>query len=110
MFLKFSKAKSGIMLCTDVGARGVDIPAVDWIVQYDPPNEPRDYIHRVGRTARGEGTVGRAVLILRNEELPFLRYLHQARVPIDEMELSWDKILDYQQTVSYKLHNSCIII
>lgn len=34
--------------------RGLDIPAVDWIVQYDPPDEPREYIHRVGRTARGK--------------------------------------------------------
>ena len=34
------------MLCTDVAARGLDIPYVDWIIQYDPPDDPRDYIHR----------------------------------------------------------------
>ena len=44
--------------------RGLDIPAVDWIVQYDPPDEPREYIHRVGRTARGKDGRGNALLIL----------------------------------------------
>lgn len=45
-FFDFCKAKSGILCCTDVAARGLDIPYVDWIVQYDPPDDPTDYIHR----------------------------------------------------------------
>lgn len=40
-FYNFCKAKSGILLCTDVAARGLDIPQVDWIVQYDPPDDPK---------------------------------------------------------------------
>ena len=36
----------GILFCTDVAARGLDIPEVDWIVQYDPPDDPKEYIHR----------------------------------------------------------------
>ncbi|KAJ9546842.1 hypothetical protein OSB04_019385 [Centaurea solstitialis] len=74
-FFDFCKAEKGILLCTDVAARGLDIPAVDWIVQYDPPDEPKEYIHRVGRTARGEGAKGNALLFLIPEELQFLRYL-----------------------------------
>ena len=45
-FFTFCKQESGILLCTDVAARGLDIPDVDWIVQYDPPDDPKEYIHR----------------------------------------------------------------
>ena len=40
-FFEFCTADSGILLCTDVAARGLDIPEVDWIVQYDPPDDPK---------------------------------------------------------------------
>lgn len=45
-FFEFCQAETGILLCTDVAARGLDIPAVDWIIQYDPPDDPKEYIHR----------------------------------------------------------------
>lgn len=83
-------------MCTDVAARGLDIPKVDWIVQYDPPDEPREYIHRVGRTARGETGTGHALLVLRPEELGFLRYLSAAKVKLSEFEFSWSKVADVQ--------------
>lgn len=111
-FFQFCNAESGILLCTDVAARGLDIPAVDWIVQFDPPDDPKEYIHRVGRTARGEGGSGHALLILRPEELGFLRYLKHAKVPLNEFEFSWNKIADIQLqlenliTKNYFLHQS----
>lgn len=74
-YFEFCQAEKGILLCTDVAARGLDIPAVDWIVQYDPPDDPKEYIHRVGRTARGKSGKGRALLLLLPEELGFLAYL-----------------------------------
>jgi ATP-dependent RNA helicase DDX18/HAS1 len=40
-YFEFCNAEKGILLCTDVAARGLDIPAVDWIIQYDPPDDPR---------------------------------------------------------------------
>eukprot|EP00096_Caligus_rogercresseyi_P004032 TRINITY_DN1815_c0_g1_i1.p1 TRINITY_DN1815_c0_g1~~TRINITY_DN1815_c0_g1_i1.p1 ORF type:complete len:602 (+),score=165.27 TRINITY_DN1815_c0_g1_i1:29-1834(+) len=95
-FFQFCNADSGILLCTDVAARGLDIPDVDWIVQYDPTDDPKEYIHRVGRTARGEGGRGHALLIMRPEELGFLRYLRQANVPLNEFEFSWNKVSDIQ--------------
>ncbi|KAG4306539.1 hypothetical protein PORY_000527 [Pneumocystis oryctolagi] len=87
-FFEFSNAKQGILICTDVAARGLDIPAVDWIVQYDPPDDPRDYIHRVGRTARGTDGKGRSLMFLVPEELGFLRYLKAAKVSLNEYEFS----------------------
>ena len=40
-FFQFCNSKESILLCTDVAARGLDIPRVDWIVQYDPPDDPK---------------------------------------------------------------------
>lgn len=74
-YFEFCQAEKGVLLCTDVAARGLDIPAVDWIIQYDPPDDPKEYIHRVGRTARGKSGKGRALLLLLPEELGFLAYL-----------------------------------
>lgn len=69
---------------------------LDWIVQYDPPEDATTYIHRVGRTARGVGTTGKALLVLRSDELIFLRYLKEAKVPVQEFEFSWKKIKNVQ--------------
>lgn len=74
----------------------MDIPAVDWIVQFDPPDDPRDYIHRVGRTARGTGGQGKSLLFLLPSELGFLRYLKHAKVPLNEYQFPANKIANVQ--------------
>ncbi|MQM03275.1 hypothetical protein Taro_036049 [Colocasia esculenta] len=68
----------------------------DWILQYDPPDEPKEYIHRVGRTARGEGGRGRALLFLIPEEMQFLSYLKAAKVPLKEYEFDTKKLANVQ--------------
>ncbi|KAI3681799.1 hypothetical protein L6452_36604 [Arctium lappa] len=105
-FFDFCKAEKGILLCTDVAARGLDIPAVDWIVQYDPPDEPKEYIHRVGRTARGEGAKGNALLFLIPEELQFLRYLKAAKVPVKEYEFDEKKMANVQSHLEKLVANN----
>ncbi|KAG2181523.1 hypothetical protein INT44_008338 [Umbelopsis vinacea] len=94
-FFEFCNAEKGILLCTDVAARGLDIPAVDWIIQFDPPDDPRDYIHRVGRTARAGGR-GKSLLFLLPSELGFLRYLKHAKVPLNEYQFPTSKIANVQ--------------
>ncbi|KAJ1394709.1 RNA helicase, DEAD-box type, Q motif [Sesbania bispinosa] len=105
-FFDFCKAEKGILLCTDVAARGLDIPAVDWIVQYDPPDEPKEYIHRVGRTARGEGGKGNALLFLIPEELQFLRYLKAAKVPVKEYAYDEKKVANVQSHLENLVANN----
>eukprot|EP00808_Paulinella_micropora_P014493 g19175.t1 len=75
-YLRFAKAAGGILLCTDVAARGLDLPAVDYILQFDPPEQCQEYIHRVGRTAR-MGREGKAVLFLLPSELEYLKELEK---------------------------------
>jgi ATP-dependent RNA helicase DDX18/HAS1 len=95
-FFQFCRQDNGILLCTDVAARGLDIPAVDWIIQYDPPDDPREYIHRVGRTARGAAGKGRALLFLTAEEVGFLKYLRAAKVALNEYEFPEKKVANVQ--------------
>ncbi|RMY19064.1 hypothetical protein D0866_12976 [Hortaea werneckii] len=95
-FFEFVNAAHGTLICTDVAARGLDIPAVDWIVQFDPPDDPRDYIHRVGRTARGASGKGKSLMFLQPNEVGFLGHLKEARVPLVEFEIPPKKIVDIQ--------------
>ena len=95
-FFEFCNASQGTLICTDVAARGLDIPAVDWIIQFDPPDDPRDYIHRVGRTARGSNGKGRSLMFLQPSEVGFLKHLKEARVPVVEFEFPISKIVNVQ--------------
>jgi ATP-dependent RNA helicase DDX18/HAS1 len=94
-----------------VAARGLDIPKVDWIIQFDPPDDPRDYIHRVGRTARA-GKDGKSLLFLLPSELGFLRFLKVAKVPLNEYSFPANKIANVQGQLekliskNYYLHQS----
>ncbi|KAF7196695.1 ATP-dependent RNA helicase DBP4 [Pseudocercospora fuligena] len=84
---KFSKAKYSCLFTTDVVARGIDFPAVDWVVQVDCPEDADTYIHRVGRTARYERE-GRAVMFLDpSEEEGMLTRLEQKKVPIERINI-----------------------
>ncbi|SCU64640.1 ATP-dependent DEAD/H RNA helicase, putative [Trypanosoma equiperdum] len=82
-FQAFNEWTTGVLLCTDVAARGLDIPDVEWILQYDPPLDPTEYVHRIGRTARA-GNVGNALLFLTPEEAGFVRYLSKFGISLEK--------------------------
>jgi len=82
--------KGGILLATDVAARGIDVPDVDWIVQYDPPKDPSVFVHRIGRTAR-MGRTGRALAILTPEEAAYADLIHTLSVPMARVEIDDDR-------------------
>ncbi|KAM1029002.1 hypothetical protein ACFX13_042279 [Malus domestica] len=79
----FTSLSSGVLLCTDVAARGLDIPGVDCIVQYDTPQDPNVFVHRVGRTAR-MGRQGTAIVFLLPKEETYVEFLRIRRVPLQE--------------------------
>ncbi|KAG2185890.1 hypothetical protein INT43_002328 [Umbelopsis isabellina] len=86
---EFGQAESGILLCTDVAARGLDLPDVNRIIQYDAPSDLKDYVHRVGRTAR-LGKAGEASLFLLPSEMDYLdilkaQDLHASIIPVENV-------------------------
>lgn len=101
---KYSNSKSACLFSTDVAARGLDFPAVDWVVQVDCPEDADTYIHRVGRTARFERD-GRAVLFVDpSEEEGILNALETKKVFLEKINVRQKKM---QQTTRTQLQNMC---
>ncbi|KAF3926596.1 hypothetical protein AA313_de0206360 [Arthrobotrys entomopaga] len=99
----FSKSKNSCLFATDVVARGLDFPAVDWVIQVDCPEDADTYIHRVGRTARYERD-GRAVLFLcPTEEKGMLARLQAKKVPIERINVKQNK----KQSIQNQLQGIC---
>lgn len=100
---RFADANASVLFATDVVARGVDFPAVDWVVQVDCPEDVDTYIHRVGRTARYERD-GKAVLFLEpSEEAGMLKRLELKKVPINKITVKESK----KKSIKDQLQSMC---
>ena len=76
VMLDFKNGKIGILVATDIVARGIDIEDIGLVVNYDVPHDPEDYIHRIGRTARA-GAAGQAIALCSPEEIRKARNVHK---------------------------------
>ncbi|GAN06912.1 ATP-dependent RNA helicase dbp-4 [Mucor ambiguus] len=103
IFRKFTSSQHAVLLCTDIAARGLDFPSVDWVVQLDCPEDADTYIHRVGRTARFDAD-GHALMILVPSEVEgMVEELKKKRVPVEEIKIRTSK----QQSIQKQLQSFC---
>jgi ATP-dependent RNA helicase RhlE len=101
----FRKGEVYVLVATDVSARGIDIANVDYVVNYDMPEQPENYVHRVGRTGRGVHK-GQAVSFCSPNELPLLEAI-EAYIgdPIDRIALSKEEYSDTLDFTSEKKYD-----
>lgn len=95
---KFKSGEIKILIATDISARGIDIPNVDFVINYDLPEQSENYVHRVGRTGRGTQK-GYAVSFCSKEENEILSEIEEyLEKPIEVLKI--DK-LSYQETIDF---------
>ncbi|MEN9991819.1 MAG: hypothetical protein RLZZ224_1521 [Verrucomicrobiota bacterium] len=93
---RFKKGLTPVLVATDVAARGVDVKDVGLVINFDLPNEPEAYVHRIGRTARA-GADGRAVSFCSEDELEYLRDIEKTiRMAIPR----WDNHHWHEETLA----------
>jgi ATP-dependent RNA helicase RhlE len=73
---KFKSGDLEVLVATDIAARGIDVDGVSHVINFDLPNEPESYVHRIGRTARA-GASGVAISLCSRDELEYLRLIEK---------------------------------
>ncbi|THH26515.1 hypothetical protein EUX98_g7671 [Antrodiella citrinella] len=100
-FKRFTTMKHAVLFATDIAARGLDFPAVDWVFQMDAPEDADTYIHRVGRTARYE-RAGKALLVLLpSEEEGMKQALVKKHIDVQKIKIKTSKT----QSIENQLQN-----
>jgi ATP-dependent RNA helicase RhlE len=95
---KFKTGKNLVLIATDVSARGIDIPHVDYVVNYDLPDKPENYVHRIGRTGRGRNK-GLALSFCSPEEKSYLKLIEElVSSPISQAKVTKAQ---YAETLSF---------
>ncbi|KAK7440264.1 ATP-dependent RNA helicase dbp4 [Stygiomarasmius scandens] len=103
MYEKFTHSKHAILFATDIAARGLDFPSVDWVLQLDAPEDAETYIHRVGRTARYESKGKSLLFLMPSEEEGMLAALKRKSIQVDKIKVKPSKTQDTQN----QLQNLC---
>ncbi|KAK7043745.1 ATP-dependent RNA helicase dbp4 [Paramarasmius palmivorus] len=101
MYEKFTQSKTAVLFATDIAARGLDFPSVDWVLQLDAPEDAETYVHRVGRTARYESK-GKALLFLcPSEEEGMVEALKKKNIVVNKIKVKPSR----QQDIQNQLQN-----
>jgi len=99
---QLKNGKIDILIATDVAARGLDVDRISHVVNYDIPQDPESYVHRIGRTGRA-GREGKAILFVAPRERRMLKTIERiTRQPIDPMLLPSAKIINEQRVNNFK--------
>lgn len=101
MYSRFTSSQHAVLFATDIAARGLDFPSVDWVVQVDAPEDSETYIHRVGRTARYDSSGKGLLLLLPSEEEGMLAALGKKGVKIENIKIRASKT----QSIQNQLQN-----
>lgn len=99
IFNAFTKSQYAVLFATDVAARGLDFPKVDWVIQADAPEDAETYVHRVGRTARYNAKGNSLMLLLPSEEKGMLTSLKKKGIEPEMIKARENKV----QSISEKL-------
>lgn len=92
---QFKQGTSKVLVATDLASRGLDVPDVFLVIQYNVPADPRDYIHRVGRVAR-RGRLGHSILLIDQHQVNFfLRIERHLLRPVTEYQIEEKRVLAY---------------
>ncbi|KAG8223009.1 hypothetical protein J437_LFUL000717 [Ladona fulva] len=92
IYESFCRKSHAVLFATDIAARGLDFPAVHWVVQLDCPEDSATYIHRAGRTARYQKGGESLLVLLPSEKEAMLERLEAAKIPINEIKINENKL------------------
>ncbi|KAL0071643.1 ATP-dependent RNA helicase dbp4 [Marasmius tenuissimus] len=94
MYDKFTTSKHAVLFATDIAARGLDFPSVDWVLQLDAPEDAETYVHRVGRTARYESKGNALMFLCPSEEEGMLDALKKKGIVVNKIKARDSKTQD----------------
>ena len=107
IFDEYTRSKHAALFATDIAARGLDFPAVDWVVQVDAPDSADTYVHRAGRTARYNAHGSALLFVLPSEEDGMLAALRDKRIAIESIKPRDSKVQSIQnQLQAFAFHDA----
>ncbi|KAK0569747.1 ATP-dependent RNA helicase dbp4 [Tilletia horrida] len=103
IFEEYRRTKHAVLFATDIAARGLDFPAVDWVIQLDAPEDAATYVHRVGRTARYQSKGNALLFVCPSEEEGVMSMLAEKGIEPNKIKPKESKL----QSIDNQLQSFC---